>query len=113
MNDPLPANLAFRRLVQIGACYPALRWLKNQSDLRLAWDTCHNGHWMYWLLTRLFVDRPTRDLAFEASWAAMQRYRIDLRNRPGDDAEYALRADAIRSIVSFETLWEAYQRTFA
>ena len=60
MNDPLLVNLAFRRLVVMGACYPALRWLKRQSDLRLAWETCHNGHWMYWLLTRLFVDRPTR-----------------------------------------------------
>ena len=112
MNDPLLVNLAFTRLRVIGACFPALHWLKSQSDLRLAWETCQNGHWMYWLLTRLFVDRPTRDLAFEASWVAMQRYRSDLPNRPGDDAEYALRADAIRSIVLFETLWEAYERTF-
>jgi hypothetical protein len=113
MNNPLLINLTFTGLQVSGACYPALRWLKSQSDLRLAWETCHDGHWMYWLLTRLFVDRPTRDPAFQASWAAMQRYRSDLRNRPGDDAEYAMRADAIRSIVSFETLWEAYQRTFA
>ena len=113
MKDPLLINLAFTRLQVIGACGPALCWLKSQSDLRLAWATCHNGHWMYWLLTRLFVDRPTRDLAFEASWVAMCRYRSDPRNTPGADAEYTLRAEAIRSIVSFETLWEAYERTFA
>ncbi len=113
MNDPLLINLAFTRLQVMGACWPALRWLRTQSDLRLAWETCQNGHWMYWLLTRLVVDRPTRDLAFSTSWDAMYRYRSDPRNRPGDDAEYAVRADAIRSIVSFETVWEAYERTFA
>jgi len=113
MNDPLLINVAFTRLQVLGACGPALHWLRSQSDLRLAWESCQNGHWMYWLLTRLFVDRPTRELAFSTSWDAMYRYRSDPRNVPGADAEYALRADAIRSIVSFETLWEAYERTFA
>jgi hypothetical protein len=44
MNDPLLVNLAFTRLQVMGACWPALRWLKSQSDLRSAWETCHNGH---------------------------------------------------------------------
>ena len=113
MNDPLLVNLAFTRLQVMGACWPALHWLKNQSVLRLAWETCQNGHWIDWLLTRLFVDRPTRELAFATSWDAMYRYRSDPRNVPGNAAEYVVRADAIRSIVSFESLWEAYERTFA
>jgi hypothetical protein len=113
MNDPLLVNLAFTRLQVMGACGPALHWLKSYSDLRSAWETCENGHWMYWLLTRLFVDRPTRELAFSTSWDAMYRYRSDPRNVPGDVAEYAVRAEAIRLIVSFETVWEAYERTFA
>jgi hypothetical protein len=113
MNDPLLTNLAFTYMHVLGACWPALRWLRSQSDLRVAWETCQNGHWMYLLLTRLFVDRPTRELAFSTSWDAMYRYRSDPRNVPGCAAEYVVRADAIRSIVAFEMLWEAYERTFA
>ena len=67
-NDPLTVNLAWTRLQVIGACWPALSWLKSQPDLREAWEGCRQGWWMYWLLTRLFMQPDLRDEAFRASW---------------------------------------------
>jgi hypothetical protein len=112
-DDPLAVNLAWTRLQVIGACWPALSWLKSQSDLREGWEGCHQGWWMSWLLTRLFMQPGVRDQAFRASWDAVTRFRSDPRNRPGCDQEHALKADAIRSVVSFDEVWEAYETTFA
>jgi hypothetical protein len=111
-NNPLTANLAWTRLQVMGACWPALSWLKNYSDLREAWEGCQEGCWLYWLLTRLIIPRETRDTAFRAAWDAVNRFRSDPRNRPGCDEEHAFKADAIRSVISFDVVWEAYETTF-
>jgi hypothetical protein len=59
LNDPLTVNLAWTRLQVMGACWPARSWLKNYSDLREAWEGCHEGCWLYWLLIRLIIPPET------------------------------------------------------
>jgi hypothetical protein len=87
MNDPLLINLAFTRLQVMGACWPALRWLGSQCDLRLAWETCQNGHWTYWPVGYRETTFPRRHLrALEVNPAARPPGVIPelVRPRPKD-----------------------------
>jgi hypothetical protein len=36
-------------LMELGACPEAIKWVGNKTEQE-AWDTCHRGDWIIWLL---------------------------------------------------------------
>lgn len=43
----------YKSVFEIKPCYDARIWLKTQPDLRIAWDNCERGDWLWWALMRM------------------------------------------------------------
>lgn len=56
------------RIADLGACGPALGWLRSEQypTLQEAWDACPRGDWMLWLLST--VSDPAYPDAQERVW---------------------------------------------
>jgi hypothetical protein len=51
------------KLRQLGACYKAQTWAKEQNSYKEAWEKCERGDWMLWLAARLGIDDKKLTLA--------------------------------------------------
>ena len=70
------------RLTAMGACAPALEWLRacDFSTLQAAWDACLRGSWMAWLWVHATARLQTSERIVKACdgyVAAQLRYRRD------------------------------------
>ena len=86
------------RIEALGACAPALDWLRSEQypSLQAAWDACPRSNWMLWLLST--VDHPAYPTAYVAAWDA--RVAAYGAARDAADAYAAARdADAVRTVV--------------
>jgi len=41
-----------QRLESLGACQPAIDWLRTQSTPRQAWESCERADWLLWIAER-------------------------------------------------------------
>ena len=95
------------RIADLGACAPALDWLRSEQHptLQAAWDACPHGDWMMWLLAAM--GHPAYSDAQEAvrcSPEAQRAYEIVWSY--ASDPEYsalanlnAIKARVVREIV--------------
>jgi len=69
-------------LQKLGACQESLKWIATQADPETAWQNCHRGDWMLWLLGKLDADRKQLVLACCKIARLSLKYIPENENRP-------------------------------
>ena len=90
------------RIEALGACAPALDWLRSEQypSLQAAWDACPRSNWMLWLLSTM--DHPAYPTAYDAvrdARAVARDARAAVANAAYATAYDAVRAAAVRTVV--------------
>ena len=67
-----------KKLASLHPCNEAVEWLKEQSSMKVAWETCERGDWMLWLLGKLSGKIGSKSRK-KLVWTACQCARLSLK----------------------------------
>ena len=66
-----------KKLASLHPCNEAVEWLKEQSSMKVAWETCERGDWMLWLLGKLSGKIGSKSRK-QLVWTSCQCARLSL-----------------------------------
>lgn len=71
------SKVLIKKIEHLCPCCEAMNWLTSYQDAQKAWDGCHRGDWMLWLLGRL-IEPNTGDEHKRLVFTAAQCARLAL-----------------------------------
>jgi hypothetical protein len=102
----------YRYLEKLEACADALTWIDDNklSDPQVAWDTCPDARWLFWVIER-HLDKPGWPTHQEVVLAACDCAEVSLHLIPADEDRPRIAIETARRWVAGEATIEECRLT--